>query len=163
MNRKQKNVVIFILVLIVVASITFSFRNIFHTTQYYKTPLLAYNATCSYDMIYGDTKVENEIGVLNLDDKNCLFLGDLNECCFVVAEIAIKNGKYASKGSTLIYDLTGKSDGINGRNLTYTSDGCIYWSIMYEQSELSVLSNINFIETYTHSNGHTIYLVVYNN
>ena len=159
---KKKIIIFSVFILIVIFSSSFSYRNIFYTTHYYKTPLLAYNDNCGHNITYGDIKAKNEIGVLSLDNENCLFLGEINDNCFVVAEIAIKNEKYAFKGTTVIYDLTEQPDDYSSRKQTYTSDGHIYWAIMYERPNPAVSPDINFIETYTHSNGKTIYLVVYN-
>ena len=162
MKKKQKIIVVTILFVLGVSSITLSLENFFFTTQYYKTPLLAYNADCTYDIVYGDTKVQKGIGVFNFDSENCLFIGELNNNYFVVAEMSIKNEEYAFKGISMIYDVKGISDGINSHNQTNTLAGQVTWSILYNQSEISTLSNVNSVESYTLSNGYTIYVVVYN-
>lgn len=163
MNKRRIGIFVFILVLLGVFSVSIYLGDFFFTTKYYKTPIEAYNADSTYNPTYGDAAADREIGVVSLDDSNCLFIGELNEDCFVVAEMAVKDGRYAAKGMSVFYDLSEESDGMNGSYQTNIADGYVRWAVMYSQSEVEKLSDVLSVESYMHSNGHIIYLVIYNN
>ena len=76
--------------MVLIVATTLYFKDVFFTLQYYVTPLDAYNNNCTYDIVYGETKVTRQIGLHTLDEENCLFIGQLNADCFVVAELSIK-------------------------------------------------------------------------
>lgn len=162
MKRYKIGIIIVILFVIGVFSFTISTKDIFFTTNYYKNPLDAYNATSTYDALYGTTTAKRQIGILSLDDNNHLFIGEINENCFVVDEIESKNGKYASKGSAIFYNLDEKSDK-ESSNLTQVSNGYVKWAIMYNENEIVNLSNVVSIHPYTLTDTQTIYLVIYDN
>ena len=158
MNKLRIVIFIFILVLLGVFSVSINSGNFFFTTKYYKTPIEAYNANCT-----SDVTADSEIGIVNLDNKNCLFIGEMDENRFVVSEMEINDGKYADKGTTVFYDLREESDGIIGRHKTNITDGYIQWSVVYSQSEVEKLSDVLSVESYTISSGHIIYFVIYDN
>ncbi len=142
-------------------SITISFKDFLFTTRYYKTPLKAYNAGSGYDAILGDTSADKEMGLCQLDDTTALFLGEIRQNLFVVDEMQSKNGKYASKGLSIFYDLEEESDGPN-KNTTRTESQTVSWSILYTRAEVENAVDVKRVETYTHSGGQKIYLVVFN-
>jgi hypothetical protein len=160
MANKTKLVVPFIIILVLIVSIALHFKGIFFTLQYYVTPLDAYNKNCTYDIVYGKTEVTKQIGLLTLDEENCLFIGQLNTDCFVVAELSIKNGRYAFKGTSMIYEIMGKDD-TDIKNQTSILSGYISWSIIYNEKVLGSLSNVSSINEYELMDGHRIYLVIY--
>lgn len=143
-----------------VFSITLSFGKFF-TTQYYDTPLLAYNDNCSHDVVYGDTTARSEVGVFNIDNETALFIGALNSNCFVVAEMSIKNDKYAFKGTSMIYNSIDLSDIPDSRNVTNTATGYVEWSVFCNQSEIDALQNVNSVKSYTLPNGNAIYIAIF--
>ena len=159
MNKKL--IITFTFILIILVSITLSFGDFFFTAQYYKDPLKAYNENCTYDIVYGETKATKQIGIQTLDEENCLFIGELNEQCFVVAEMSLKNGKYAFKGTSMLYDIKEGNDDMNTQNQTSILSGTVSWAIIYNESVLGSLLNIASINSYELSDGHTIYLVIY--
>lgn len=163
--KKQKIgivVAIVILLFIGIFSVTLSKGNFFFTTKYYSKAIDAYNAECTYNAVYGDTTVEKEIGLFLLDNENCLFIGEINENCFAVNEMKIKNGRYASEGSTFFYDLREPSDRANS-NSTNTANGCVKWAAVYSQEEIDQLSNAASVDSFTNTNGCDIYIVMYKN
>lgn len=160
MKKQRVGIIIVILVLIGVFSVSISMGGFFFTTKYYNTPIDAYNADAAYSPLYGDTKVRKEIGTKVLDGETCLFIGEVDENRFIINEMDVKNGRYASKGTTFFYDLREGSDGTN-RNQTNTSNGYVKWAVLYSQEETERLSDVASAELYACSNGQNIYLVLY--
>ncbi len=160
MSKIKVLVIVVILFFVGVFSVTFSFGDFFFTTKYYKTALEAYNADCAFSPGYGDTEAESTIGFAKLDEGIGLFIGELDEHSFVINEMVLKDGKYASNGTSLIYDLREESDG-QSKNQTVTSSKTINWAVLYSQAEIDVLSDIESVEIYTHSSGNNIYFAIY--
>ena len=94
------------------------------------------------------------------NENYCLFIGQLNTDCFVVAELSIKNGRYAFKGTSMIYEIMGKDD-TDIKNQTSILSGYMSWSIIYNEKVLGSLSNVSSINEYELMDGHRIYLVIY--
>lgn len=161
MTKNKKLIIAFTLILIILVSTTLSFGNFFFTTQYYDAPLNAYNDNCTYDIVYGETKATKQIGLKTLDEENSLFIGELNAECFVVAEMSVKNEKYAFKGTCMLYDIKECADDINTRNQTNVLSGSVSWSIIYDENVLNSLFDVVSIDSYELTDGYTIYLVVY--
>ena len=161
MKKKKVALLLLIGILIGVFSIAVSVNHFFFTTKYYKTPLEAYNADCTYSAIDGITEASKEIGVFTLDKENALFLGELTTDRFLVAEMALKDGKYALKGTTFFYDFSDESKDLN-YNQTQIITGHIKWLIVYNQTDVETLSHVLSVKEYYHSGGSVIYLVLLN-
>lgn len=162
MKKMKIGVFIAILFLIGIFAVSISSGNFFFTTKYHKTAIEAYNAESTFDAVYGDTTASKQIGIAELDSETVIFLGELNEKCFVVDIMATKDGRYASKGPRCFYDLKEQSDGLY-KNQTETSSGQISWSILYSKSETEKLTNVKSLKTYNTSDGDSIYLAIFNN
>ena len=156
---------ILILFLVGIFSVSISTGSFFFTTKYFRTPLQAYNDFGGdFDPIIGNTFAEKELLFVPLDEKNGLFVGEVDKNRFVVCEIAIKNGKYASKGWSGVYDIDATyydlDESIDGWNKTSVTDGSVYWLIADEQEETET-PYVKSAEAFTHSSGKTFYLVFY--
>lgn len=159
--KKYKIVIIVVSLFIIgVFSVSVSTGNFFFATKYYKTPLKAYNAGAAYDAVYGNTKASKEIGLLNFDDKNALFLGELTENSFVAAQMKLKDGRYAAEGTAIFYDFNEDSN-LSNYNQTDTVNGHKKWAITYDKSDTENLSGVSHVESYRHSNGAEIYIVIF--
>lgn len=159
--KKYKIVVIVILLFILgIFSFTISLDGLFFTTKYYKTPISAYNAANTYNAISGDTTVEKELGLVKLDDKTYLFIGELEGDCFIVDEMDVKDGQYASKGNRIIYNLKEATNEI-AINYTNTTNGTRKWTVIYNQDVIETLSNVYSVESYMHTCGNVIYFVLF--
>ena len=157
MKKYKVGIIVVICFLIGVFSFSISTGDLFFTTKYYKKPLSAYNAGSAYN-----DQAEREIGLLMLDSENCLFIGELDGNGFVVNEMILKKRGYASKGRTFFYDFS-DSSGEASKNSTAVSNGNVTWAILYSQAEIENLSDVETVNSYTHTNGRIIYLVVYKN
>lgn len=160
MKKYKILIVIAILFVIGVFSITISTGNFFFATKYYKTPIEAYNSNSTYDAILGDTSAKIEVGILMLDDDTCIFIGEIDENCFVADEMSVKDNRYASKGYSIFYNLREESDGMN-KNSTKISNGYVEWAVLYSQEDVDKLLNVDSTKIYTLTTGDNIYVVLY--
>ncbi len=155
MKKYKVGILVVVCFLVGLFSFTISTGDSFFTTKYYKKPLSAYNAGVAYD-----DRAEREIGLFMLDSENCLFIGELDDNGFVVNEMILKKRGYASKGCTFFYDFSDLS-GEASKNSTAVSNGDVSWAILYSQAEIENLSDAEAVNSYTHTNGHVIHLVIY--
>lgn len=162
MKKNKLIIIIAILLVLGLFSVTISLKNFFYTTKYYDNPIQAYNSGGTYDTIYGDIKATRNLGFVNLDEENGLFIGEISKTLFVVVEMKLKEDKYASQGTVIIYDLEEPSDGMN-KNKTTTKQGFFEWAILYSQSEIDPIAKNVSVTPLSHSSGQIIYLVVYDN
>lgn len=160
MKKSKITIIIAVLFLFGVFSVTLSFGDFFLATKYYTTSLDAYNADSTYSAIYGDTKAKREVGVFMLDEENALFIGEVDENRFVVAEMDVRKSRYAFKGTTYFYNLKEPTDILN-KNQTSTLKRQTWWNVVYDLSETEKVSNILSIEDYTLSCGDVVYLLIY--
>ena len=149
-----------ILFAIGIFSITISFNDFFFTTKYYNTPLAAYNAESFYHTDYGDTVAEKELAIVALDEETCLFIGAMNNNCFVVCEMYKKNNRYASKGLVIIFDIR-EATFSQGVYTTAVSNGSKQWKIISEEETIDPDIEIVQIKAFTHINGKIFHLLVY--
>ena len=157
---KNKKVLIVIFLFIVgIFSISISTDNFFFTTKYYKTPIEAYNSDGTYHAIYGDTSAKKEVGLILLDNKTCLFIGEIDNNNFVVSELDVKKDKYSSRGMRYYYDINEVSY-TTDENVTKISNGIIKWGIYYNKSQAESVSNAFSIKSFALSNENEFYLVL---
>lgn len=161
MNKKVITVIIIlILILIGVFPITVSFNGFFFTTKFYNDPLVAYNADAMCDTVHGEIKAKNTIGLFEFDDKKALFIGELSNNRFLVAEMNIKGKKYARGETVFLYDYTEEFNE-KAYNLTKTQSGYKKWMIIYNQQDIEKLSDVKLKIEYTLSNGSTLFLIIF--
>lgn len=158
--KKKVVTVIVVLVLIGVFSITISLKDFFFTTKFYKEPLSAYNAEAQYDPIYGDTTVNESIGLFEIDNENALFIGELTRDKFLVAEMKIKDNKYAFEGTAYFYSRSDVFDE-NNYNLSETKNGTLKWEVINSKKDVEKLQNVRVVKEYSMSDGLPIFLVVF--
>ena len=160
---KKQNIVIVsvILIFIVLISIELSFGNFFYTKKYYDTAIEAYNNNCTYDAALGETKANKEIGLFVLSDEHSLFLGQINEDRLVVAEMHVKNGRYAFKGTSMIYNREDLTEMTVDHNTTNTENGYVRWSILNDETKINDLLNVHSVRSYEVFETDTIYLLTY--
>ena len=159
----KKIVVIAIAVMLLgagVFSLTISLDDFFLTTKFYENPLSAYNAEAVYDALHGETKVEKQIGLLQLDDEKALFIGELSKQKFLIAEMNMKDQKFAHEGTVFFYDYGVAVDEIS-YNQTETKSGYINWGILFNQQDVDKLSNANHVQEYALSCGSPLFLVLF--
>ena len=160
----KKGTVIFIVavvfILIGVFSVTISWNNFFFTTKFYQDPMAAYNAAALYDPIQGNIKATKSIGVFEIDEENALFLGEISNDAFLVAQMKTKNKEYAFEGTVVIYRCSDsfKKEGVN---LTDAKTGTVKWVILNDGEELEALPNPKAVKEYSMPNGSPLYLVVF--
>ena len=152
-------VVVAILVLLGMFSITISLNDFFFTTKFYSEPLSAYNEDATYDPIYGDTVANKTIGLLKIDEENVLFIGELSQVEFLIAEMMVKDNKYAYKGTVSFYD---SSDQFNKHiyNQTKTKTGNVKWQVFTNKQEVEKIQNIKSVNEYFLSNGSSLFIVI---
>ena len=140
---------------------TIQFGDCFFTNKYYKTSISAYNAENDIDAIYGDVSAEKEIGLFELDNENALFSGELKDGNIVIAEMKVKNNKYAYAGTYSIFDMSKdlKVDG-TAYYQTKTADGYAKWAVVYKESDIEKYKNVNKTEHFTASDGRDIFLLI---
>ncbi|MBR6694503.1 MAG: hypothetical protein IKL62_06110 [Clostridia bacterium] len=157
---KKKAIVVAIPILLIIMVIgTFIFEE-----QNSKSPLKVFNDAGVYQPYYGYVEVTKEIGVVMLDDSTCLFLGEFGNDCFVVDEQTVKNGKYSQKGITRFYEMSVFSPEDISIEQTQTHDGFSSWSIFLAEGNIDEMLDstmISRVETFEHSNGQNIYVVIY--
>ncbi len=89
--ENRKFFIIILALIIFICCITITIGDFFFTTQYYKNPINAYNATATNDIITGASdEAVAVLDLISLDDNNCLFLGKIDENRFVVNEMRKK-------------------------------------------------------------------------
>lgn len=159
MGNKRIIIIVIFFFIVGIFSISISTSDFFFTTKYYKTPIKAYNADSTYDALYGNTSVQKEIGRISLDNKTCLFVGEIDENNFVVNEMDVKNGKYSSKGISYFYDSSETLDDTKG-NVTTISNDYVKWNIFYSKSNAESIANAFSIKSFTLSNGIEFYIVL---
>ena len=152
----KKIIIVILLFILGVFSISISTGNFFLTTEYYKTPIEAYNVDGSYNAVYGDTSVKREVGLISLDNNTCLFIGEIDKNNFVVSELDVKNDKYSSKGIRYFYDSNEMLNNLEV-NLTKLSTGYVNWSIL-NKSDAESVANAFSTKSFTLSNGKEFYL-----
>lgn len=155
-NKKTAVILIFTAVIIITGwlGISISTGNFFFTTSYFKTPLKAYNESMLTNQATG------QIGYMNLSDDTGLFIGEIDNDTFVVADIGVKNGRYAHKSFTAFYQRDYKFD-IKGYERIKTSSGTIKYIVAYVKSDLEKLKCDYKVNEYKTSSGQKIYLAVY--
>ena len=153
-------IIITVLLLAVTVPVTIQLKDHFFSTNYYESPLDAYNAECGLDAVYGDISAHKEIGVLKLDEENSLFLGELSQDVFILAEMSVKKNKYAYKGAVTFYDTDYKFD-VNGYSQTETNSGSIKWIVAYDKKDLDKISAEINISKYVRNDGSDVYIAVY--
>lgn len=154
------SVIVAVLFLVGAFSITISLNGFFFTTKYYDNPISAYNAGASYNAIYGETEAEREIGVFKLDEEKALFIGALSDNRFIVAEMNIKNEKYAYEGTVIFYDYDEEFDA-NHYNQTETKAGKVKWTIVYNKNDVEKLSDVKLTKEYTLSADSPLFFVMF--
>ena len=157
----KKKVIAFIvfLVLIGVFSVTISLKGFFFTIKFYQEPLSAYNADAPYDPVYGDTTVNKLIGLFEIASEDALFIGELTNDKFLVAEMKIKDKKYAYEGTVYFYSRSDVFDE-NSYNLTETKTGTIKWEVINNKKDVEKLQNVKTVKEYSMSDGSPIFLVI---
>jgi len=158
---KNKGVIIItFLILIGLFSVTISLKDFFFTTKFYQDPMSAYNADSMYSPIYGDTTAKKTIGLFEIDEEKALFIAELSNSGFLVAEMNIKDAKYAYEGTVILYN---SSDSFNEKNynLTETKTGSVKWTIAYSQQDVEKLQNVELIKEYSLSTGSPLFLIVF--
>lgn len=156
----NKKVIVALLFLVGVFSVTVSLNGFFFTNKFYENPMSAYNAEATYDVMYGETKVEREIGVYKIDDEKALFIGLLSKNRFLVAEMNIRNGKYAHDGTVIFYDYNEEFDA-NYYNQTETKSDYVKWTIVCNKNDVGKLSNVKLVKEYALYSGSPLFLVIF--
>ncbi len=156
----KKKVITIVAFLIGVFSVTVSFNGFFFTTKFYDNPMSAYNADAVYDSVYGKTNVKKTIGTFRIDEEKALFIGELTKNRFLVAEMNVKNNKYAYEGTVYFYDYAEEFDAKN-YNKIKTKTNYKKWIIAYDKQDIERISNIKFEKEYSLSNGSMLYLVIF--
>lgn len=160
---KKKIIVVLIisvLFLIGIFSVTISTNSFFMTTKYYNDPKTAYNANATYDITYGQTQVQRQMGVLQLESDKSLFIGELTENTFIVAEMNIKNGKYAYNGTVIFYEYNDMFDE-KYYNQTQTESGAVRWTVAYNRQDIAKLSDISSVNEYYLSDGSLVFIITF--
>ena len=130
------------------------------------SPLRTFNEDGMHTVGYGWVEAREELGTIMLDDTTCLFLGDVDDTHFVIAEMKVKNGKYKMGGAgsvTYLCDTVNDIEGISV-NKTRVADGYVEWSVLYHDNDIkqiSKLDNVAKVEKFAHSGGQRIYIVIY--
>ena len=158
----KKKVIVFIIILAFIGtfSVTISLKDFFFTTKFYQEPLSAYNADAQYDPVYGDMTAKKLIGLFEIDSEDALLVGELTNDKFLVAEMKIKDKKYAYEGTVYLYS---RSDVFNENsyNLTQTKTGIVKWEIINNKKDVDKLQNVKIVKEYSMSDKSPIFLVVF--
>ncbi|MBO4732975.1 MAG: hypothetical protein J5662_00720 [Clostridia bacterium] len=167
MKKKIAIIAVSVIALILIGIITgvipftVQLKDFFFSTEYYNTPVEAYNAENSIDATFGDISAKSEIGLFKLDSENALFLGDLSNGFFVVAEMKIKDNKYAYAGTRSVYEIQDDMN-VNGKSYDRTkiAGGYVKWSIVYKESDIEKFDDVTRSEHYKNAEGRDIFLVL---
>lgn len=93
-----------------IGGITLGFSGVFYfTTKYYETPTKAFMSEYSAG-IEGSIEIQKPVDTIIIDENNCMFLAITEDKKLLVAEMVIKNGKYAYSGTYYRYDFDSESD-----------------------------------------------------
>lgn len=158
--KKKVIVIVVFLFLVGVFSVTISLNGFFFATKFYENPLSAYNADAVYDIAYGDSKAKKQIGVFELDEETTLFIGELTDRRFLIANMKVNDKKYAYEGTVVFYEYSDVFDE-NDYNQTETESGFIKWTIVCNQYDIEKLSDVKLIKEYFLSDGSPLYLIIF--
>jgi hypothetical protein len=149
-----------LLFLIGVFSVTISINDFFFTSKFYDEPLSAYNANAMYDVVYGETEASREIGLFEIGKEKALFIGELANNCFLVAEMNVKKGKFAHEGTVVFFDYNDEFN-VNEFYITETKSESVKWTVACDNEHIKKLSNVKLVKEYMLLDGCPLFFVVF--
>lgn len=167
LSPKPKKLILFLVVIAAVAvlfatgvfSVSVSTGDSFFSSKYYVDPMKAYKADGGIDHVKGDTSVKEQLGLVVLDESSAVFLGKVNDERFVVAELAVKDDKYAYKSEAL-YEVANIRGNIDVQT-TKTSEVTITWGVTCEKEEIEKVRNVMLVEEFSLNDSTDIYIIVF--
>ncbi len=97
-----------------------------------------------------------------LGDAVGLFIGKVDNNVFAVAEIVIKDGKYADRGKYSPFDITDPDNSHGTKHWDFTDFRGVYeeWAIMCSADEMNARDDVKTTYKYEFSEDFTIYLAL---
>ncbi|MBQ9544955.1 MAG: hypothetical protein IJV00_07505 [Clostridia bacterium] len=160
----KKSIIIAAIVVLLFAagvlSVTVVFKDFFFTTKYYDDPMIAYNSNAAHSPVGGDQSAQRAVGVYKISEDKALFIGEMTSERIVVAEMVMKNSKYAFEGTTYVLER-GAAFNENAFDQTNTDSGFVKWMVVFDRQDADELSGTKDVKEYSLSGGSLLYLVIF--
>ena len=141
-------------VIVLLLGVTVSTGNFFFSTDYYKTPLEAYNES----MI--TNPAISQIGYLDIGGNAGLFIGEIDKDTFVIADMDVKGGRYSHKSLTSFYQSDYKFNPAYYEKIK-TQSGTVKYTAAYNKDDLKKLKCDYMVKQYKTPSGQEIYIAVF--